>query len=101
MSEHIDPRDCFRELIQSNSPYAVHLFQWVDYHTTAYKFQLKMDHDILLKDTGEVLFNAYPNANGWIVGHRKIHDSEVQAIRISKHLMHNDHKWKHPANKSE
>lgn len=98
---YFEIRNCFREMIQENSPYAVHLFQWVDYHTTAYKHRLKMDHDILLKGTGEVLFNAYPNANSWSVGNRTINDSEVQAIRISKRLMHNDHEWKHPANKSE
>lgn len=74
------PRDVFYDLIESNSPYAFYIFQWVPYHhDDVKKWRLKMLHDVKTFD-GREAFNIWPNANSC----GQFNDDEVEFIRISK-----------------
>jgi hypothetical protein len=61
--------------------YGFYAYQWIDYAAVKH-WRLKCCHDIRLKD-GTELEGCSPNGNGWY-GSRRVDDSEVTHIRISK-----------------
>lgn len=83
------PVDIFNEIIESNSPYAFYLFQWVPYQKDAMKWRLKMMHDVKTFD-GRIEYSVWPN--GQHCG--SFHDDEVEFIRISKDQ--GFHEWRDP-----
>lgn len=83
------PADIFHDIIESNSPYAFYLFQWVPYQTDAKQWRLKMLHDVRTFD-GREEFGIWPN--GSHCGSFK--DEEVEFIRISKEQI--SHCWEDP-----
>lgn len=86
--EQIDyPKSVFADLIEHNSPYAFYLFQWVPYQTDAKRWRLKLHHDVK-SFSGEIEYNVWPN--GEHCG--KLHDSEVEFIRISRNQYGDEYK---------
>jgi hypothetical protein len=83
------PRDLFAGVIDSNSPYAFYLFQWVPYQTEAKRWRLKMKHDVRTFD-GREAFGIWPN--GTSCG--PFRDDEVEFIRISRKQWGDE--WKDP-----
>lgn len=81
-----NPVDVFEDLIAHHSPFAVYLFNWVDFQD-AQQCRVLMSHDIELKD-GTVVHDCFPVTNGWLqlqgTPDTTFANSDVKRIRLTK-----------------
>lgn len=92
-----NPASVFEDLIAHQSPFAVYLFNWMDFQSDAQQFFVELVHDIALAD-GTVITNCYPSQRGWteLENPSVCHSHEnVQRVRLAKQQPMMSLPWQH------